>query len=273
MKKQTAVRFSTDAQQLLAALVADTGLTQTKIMELAIRDLAKARRIKLRPPRPVQSHGTQDRGPEGADGLNTYQIANVAHFRKSKEPRGGLSNMAAGFPLTVNGHTIRTSEALYQMCKFPHFPETQELLLAQHSPIMLARIARAKARPPRPDWEAVKIDIMCWALHLKLAQNWETFGALLLATGDIDIVEESHRDAFWGAIPDADGKHLTGTNKLGKLLMELRHQLRTVPDTLQMVTPPDIPDLLLLGQAVGAVRCHGPNVNNEPNNDPEKVDS
>ena len=30
---------------------------------------------------------------------------------------------------------------------------------------------------------------------------------------------------------------------------------------------------LLLGQAVGAVRCHGPNVNNEPNNDPEKVDS
>ena len=106
--------------------------------------------------------------------------------------------MATGFPLTVNGHTIRTSEALYQMCKFPHLAEAQELLLAQRSPIMLARIARAKARPPRPDWDTVKLATMRWAVRLKLAQNWDTFGKLLLETGDLEIVEDSHRDAVVG---------------------------------------------------------------------------
>jgi hypothetical protein len=43
-------------------------------------------------------------------------------FYKAKEVFGGLSNMAGGFPLVVNGIHILTSEALYQACYFPPPP-------------------------------------------------------------------------------------------------------------------------------------------------------
>jgi len=33
----------------------------------------------------------------------TYKYGEVCHFRKTKELNGGLSNMASGFPIKVNG--------------------------------------------------------------------------------------------------------------------------------------------------------------------------
>jgi predicted DNA-binding protein len=47
-KKQTAIRFSRDAERLLDALKQDMGLTATAIIELAIRDLAKRRKVEVR---------------------------------------------------------------------------------------------------------------------------------------------------------------------------------------------------------------------------------
>lgn len=48
-KKQTAIRFKPDTVKILELLADDTGLTQTGVIELAIRDLAKARQIVLQP--------------------------------------------------------------------------------------------------------------------------------------------------------------------------------------------------------------------------------
>ena len=188
-----------------------------------------------------------------SDGIVRYAAGEVVRFRKSKEQWGEFSNMASGFPLEVNGRMLRTSEALYQACKFTHLPEAQVLLIAQRSPILLARIARAKARAPRPDWDAVKVDVMRWVLRVKLVQNWERFGSVLLETGDLDIVEDSHRDTFWGAVPDEEGEHLTGRNQLGRLLMELRQQLRENSDALRTAPPPAVPDFFLLGEPVREV--------------------
>ena len=56
------------------------------------------------------------------DELRTYEPEECVVFRKTAEAFGGLSNMAAGFPLKVNGVSVRTSEALYQACRFPHRP-------------------------------------------------------------------------------------------------------------------------------------------------------
>ena len=64
-----------------------------------------------------------------------YDRASSVVFRKTDEPFGGLSNMASGFPLSLNGSRILTSEALYQACRFPHRPEVQRLIIEQKSPM------------------------------------------------------------------------------------------------------------------------------------------
>jgi len=52
--------------------------------------------------------------PEGlSKKMNIYHPGESAVFCKTKERFGGLSNMAAGFPLLVCGVECRTSEALY----------------------------------------------------------------------------------------------------------------------------------------------------------------
>jgi len=71
----------------------------------------------------------------------TYDRASSIVFLKTDAPFGGLSNMAGGFPLWVNGIRALTSEALYQACRFPHLPEVQSLIIEQKSP-MAAKIGR-----------------------------------------------------------------------------------------------------------------------------------
>lgn len=55
---------------------------------------------------------------------------------------------------------------------------------------------------------------------------------LILSTGDAELVEQTHNDRIWG-----DGGDGSGENRLGKLLMELRQQLREAGDG---VPPPPV---------------------------------
>ena len=184
--------------------------------------------------------------------LKYDQLKSVV-FSKTKEPFGGLSNMAAGFPLTVNGISIRTSEALYQACRFPHLPEVQQLIIEEASPMA----AKMKSKPhrdnSRPDWDQARVDIMRWCLLVKLAQNWEKFSVLLLETGERPIVEKSHKDSFWGA-KMVDEQTLIGTNMLGCLLMELRKAVKSsTRDSFLRVEPLNIPNFHLMGQPIQSV--------------------
>jgi ribA/ribD-fused uncharacterized protein len=148
---------------------------------------------------------------------------------------------------------MRTAEALYQACRFPNKPELQRMIVAQHSPMT----AKAKGKPhrnqTREDWEKVRVNLMRWCLRVKLACNWQKFCGLLLATDDKPIVEESTRDDFWGAKP-VDEETLVGMNVLGRLLMELREEIRSAKAvSLRQVEPLDIADFLLLGKPIGRV--------------------
>ncbi len=185
--------------------------------------------------------------------VRTYDRARSVVFLKTNERFGGLSNMAGGFPLLVNGMRILTSEALYQACRFPHRPEVQRLILEQTSPMTAKMKSKPYRHDSRPDWDHVRVKIMRWCLRVKLAQNWSTFSALLLETGERPIVEESRRDDFWGASPTAEGT-LVGMNVLGRLLMELRELVKTEDrDSLTQVQPLAIPDFLLCEQPIGMV--------------------
>ena len=155
----------------------------------------------------------------------TYDRAASIVFLKTREAFGGLSNMAGGFPLCVNGIRIRTSEALYQACRFPHLPAVQRVIVEQRSPMTAKMKSRKHQRKSRPDWDMVRVKIMRWCLQVKLIQNWEAFRGLLLETGDQPIVEQSRKDDFWGAEP-VDKRTLVGVNALGRLLMELREVVK-----------------------------------------------
>ncbi|MFT8558844.1 MAG: NADAR domain-containing protein [Acetobacter sp.] len=176
-------------------------------------------------------------------------------FLKTKERFGGLSNMAAGFPLRVNGVCIKTSEALYQACRFPHMPEVQQLIIGENSPMTAKMRSKPHRRVSRHDWNFVRVKIMRWCLRVKLAQNWREFGRLLLATGDRPIVEQSRKDDFWGAKVADDGT-LVGMNVLGRLLMELREQLKgDEAESLRFIEPLAICEFLLFGQPIEAVQA------------------
>jgi ribA/ribD-fused uncharacterized protein len=187
--------------------------------------------------------------------VRTYDPTQAAVFCKTTERFGGLSNMAGGFPLRVNEVNILTSEALYQACRFPHLPDIQRLIIDQRSPMT----AKMKSKPyrarSRPDWDSVRVRIMRWCLRVKLAQNWTTFGDLLRSTGELPIVELSRKDDFWGAKPRED-RNLVGMNVLGRLLMELREQLkRASGDDLKRVEPVPVPDFLLYEKPIGVVQA------------------
>ncbi len=192
-----------------------------------------------------------------ASQVRTYDRAASVVFLKTNERFGGLSNMAPGFPLRINGIRIRTSEALYQACRFPHMPDVQRLIIEQNSPMTAKMRSKPYRKQSRPDWDAVRVKVMRWCLRVKLAQNWREFGRLLLATGERPIVEQSKKDDFWGAKIAEDGS-LVGMNVLGRLLMELREQLKDdAEESLKIVTPLSIPRFLLLEREIEAVDASG----------------
>ncbi|SFA69591.1 type I restriction enzyme, S subunit [Poseidonocella pacifica] len=189
--------------------------------------------------------------------FRTYDRETSVVFLKTKERFGGLSNMAGGFPLRVNGVRIRTSEALYQACRFPHLPDVQRTIIDERSPMTAKMRSKPFREDSRPDWDAVRVKIMRWSLRVKLAQNWNEFGRLLLSTGDRPIVEQSRKDDFWGAKVIDDGT-LVGMNVLGRLLMELREQLKgDEAESLHEIEPLSIPEFLLFRQPIEVICAAG----------------
>lgn len=181
----------------------------------------------------------------------TYLRAECAVFRKTAEAFGGLSNMAPGYPVRTNGVRIFTVEALYQACRFPHLPDVQQLIIGQHSPMTAKMVSKPYRKDSRPDWDRVRVKVMRWCLRVKLSQHWQKFSQLLLSTGQLSIVEDSRKDDFWGALPNENGT-LVGRNVLGRLLMELREEIKQ-GDGLRRVEPPAIENFLLFGEPLQVV--------------------
>lgn len=183
----------------------------------------------------------------------SYDRHKVIIFHKTNDSFGGLSNMAGGYLLSINGIKILTSEALYQACRFPHLPDIQRLIIEQKSPMAAKMVGKPYRKESRKDWDELRVIIMEWCLRVKLAQNWDSFGKLLKSTGDLPIVEESIRDGFWGAKPVNDNL-LVGANVLGGLLMKLRNEyLLPNNEFLLIVKSLQINDFLLYSNPIGTI--------------------
>ena len=144
---------------------------------------------------------------------------NVIHFYSVSDEFGQFSNFAA-FPIVLDGARWPTSEHFFQAQKFDDESYRQKIRKS-NSPMLAARLGRDRKQKLRRDWESVKVGIMRQAVTAKFTQHPE-LRALLLSTGDAKIVEHTENDDYWG-----DGGDGSGKNMLGRLLMEVREQLRT----------------------------------------------
>ena len=121
----------------------------------------------------------------------------------------------------LKGKRWPTTEHYFQAQKFAG-TEHEEKVRKCKTPAVAAGMGRDRKLPLRRDWEGVKEAVMLAALRAKFAQHAD-LKATLLGTGDAVLVEHTARDAYWG-----DGGDGSGKNRLGRLLMQLRGELRAV---------------------------------------------
>jgi ribA/ribD-fused uncharacterized protein len=142
----------------------------------------------------------------------------VIHFYSVGDEFGEFSNFA-GYPIELGGKRWPTSEHYFQAIKFLDQGH-QEAIRKVSSPMIAARMGRDRKKPLRRDWESCKVAVMREAVLAKFTQHPD-LRQLLLSTGDAKLVEHTARDAYWG-----DGGDGSGKNMLGRILMEVREQLR-----------------------------------------------
>jgi len=112
-----------------------------------------------------------------------------------------------------NGHWYPTVEHAYQAAKCLHKQDELAIRNAD-SPGMAKRLGSKVAI--RPDWDAIKLEVMADLLWQKFVLNPE-LRAKLLSTGDRELIEgNTWGDTFWGKCGQQ------GQNHLGKLIMRLR---------------------------------------------------
>lgn len=161
-----------------------------------------------------------------------YAATEAAVFCRVRERWGELSNMAPS-PIRVGHLVVHHAEGLYQALRFPNEPWLRHAILGEKNPIQAKALSRANIALTRPDWERVRVQAMRWVLRQKLQHP--PFQRVLLETGDRPIVELSYKDQFWGAKPE--GHLLVGVNALGRLLMELRQEIRA--GAVRDIPPPE----------------------------------
>jgi len=124
-----------------------------------------------------------------------------------------LSNFY-GVPVTFNGLTYGNAEAAYQAQKQPERAAEFVGINPAHAKSLGRKLTM------RPDWDAVKWQVMLDLTRAKYAQS-NYLRKKLLETGHAEIIEGNYwGDTYWGV---CRGK---GRNELGKILMQVRDELR-----------------------------------------------
>lgn len=124
-----------------------------------------------------------------------------------------LSNFS-NHQVVYNGLVYKNAEAAFQAQKCP----SRANEFVNLTPSAAKRLGRRVAL--RIDWEEVKDGVMLAVVRDKFTRN-KSCKDRLLQTGDAELEEGNDwGDKYWGTV---DGK---GKNKLGKILMQIREELR-----------------------------------------------
>lgn len=138
-------------------------------------------------------------------------------INRFREEYAFLSNFWEA-PVTYRGLTYGSGEAAFQAQKC--MTEAEKLPFTEMRPAKAKKAGRQVQL--RPDWEQVKVGIMEEIVRAKFTRN-EDLKWRLLATGEA-VIEEGNtwHDLCWGV----DAKTGEGQNHLGRILMQVRAELR-----------------------------------------------
>jgi ribA/ribD-fused uncharacterized protein len=150
--------------------------------------------------------------------LKDFVLLSEIKFYHLNDPYGFFSNFAP-HAIYLKGKIWPTSEHYFQAQKFANTPD-EELVRQAQTPRVAAQIGRDRSKPLRSDWNVVKDDVMREALYAKFTQHPDLKEKLLM-TRNVEIIEHTSNDNYWG-----DGGDGSGKNMLGKLLMETRERIR-----------------------------------------------
>lgn len=139
-------------------------------------------------------------------------------FYKEKDKYGSFSNFSRHY-IKLDGHVWPTTEHYFQAMKFKSIIFHDEIRNMK-TPMEAALFGRDRTKPIRNDWEEIKDEVMKKALIAKFSQ-WQDLKDLLISTGNATLIEHTKNDSYWG-----DGGNGSGKNKLGRLLMEIREEIK-----------------------------------------------
>ena len=127
--------------------------------------------------------------------------------------------------LVYEGVIYCSTEAAFQAAKTHNFEERNRI--ARLSPSDAKKAGRKLEL--RPDWEDVKDRVMYDVCLAKFTQNDSLrLKERLLATGDEELVEgNTWHDNCWGDCHCEKCKNVKGENRLGKILMKIREELKS----------------------------------------------
>ena len=131
-----------------------------------------------------------------------------------------LSNFYEGKVFTYKGLKFNNTEAPFHAEKCWSRAKEFEMI----RPLQSKRLGRRVLM--RKDWEQIKDRVMYDVCYAKFTQD-PVLKAKLLATGNRELVEgNTHGDRCWG-MTCSNGVWI-GENRLGKVLMKLREDLREI---------------------------------------------
>lgn len=139
-------------------------------------------------------------------------------FYQPAAPDGWLANFWAS-PFLLDGVLWQTVEHYYQAHKCAH-PDLARAVRLAPGPAVAKDMARAHPQWRHVDWNVTKEGVMYRAIEAKFVQHRDLLRALL-ATGDRELVEVCPTDSYWASSGAGEGR-----NRMGVLLMRLRHALR-----------------------------------------------
>ncbi|WP_240137991.1 NADAR family protein [Streptomyces sp. MUM 178J] len=149
----------------------------------------------------------------------------IYFYGADEVPYGCFSNFS-DHGLDLDGHWWPTSEHYFQAQKYIG-TRRADLIRRARTPLRAAELGRDPSIPLRRDWDRVKDDVMRRAVAAKFRTHGD-LRAVLLSTGDEEIVEDTAADHYWGR-----GRTGTGKNMLGRILMRTRTRLRAeFPETV-----------------------------------------